>query len=182
MSSASLSSSVASMRTAVLRAYRELYWLVTRKHADDARMVSLLRDAQMRIRAFDAREETTANAPTPTMQSTRAQDGLRELVSTVGFVRASTSRRGRREFGRDAKEVRRPGEDSVVDGGARRFVVRDGEVVDVNAAREDEDGRGGRGRVASAVLSREDAWAYHNRLIDRQHFGRRLKKYVPEPL
>ena len=43
-------------------------------------------------------------------------------------------------------------------------------------------GKSGRERVANGVLSREDAWAYHNRLIDRQHFGRRVKKFKPEPL
>jgi hypothetical protein len=85
-------------------------------------------------------------------------DGVRRLVGTVGYARAMTSRVGRRRFewDEDARE-------------ATRVVERTG-------------GKSGRERVANGVLSREDAWAYHNRLIDRQHFGRRLKKFKPEPL
>ena len=85
-------------------------------------------------------------------------DGVRRLVGTVGYARAMTSRVGRRRFewDEDARE-------------ATRVVERTG-------------GKSGRERVANGVLSREDAWAYHNRLIDRQHFGRRLRKFKPEPL
>lgn len=92
--------------------------------------------------------------------TTRADvaDGVRALVGTVGYARAMTSKVGRRRFDWD--------EDARA---ATRVVER---------AR----GKSGRERVASGVLSREDAWAYHNRLIDRQHFGRRLKKFKPEPL
>ena len=57
---------------------------------------------------------------------------------------------------------------------------------DARAATRVAERRGRERADASAsrtsVLSREDAWAYHNRLIDRQHFGRRLKKFKPEPL
>lgn len=76
-------------------------------------------------------------------------------------------------FGEDAraKTLERDG-----GGGARRYVVRDGALV--------EEGGGGAAanRVASGILSHEDAWKYHNKLIDRQHYGRRLKKFKPEPL
>jgi coproporphyrinogen III oxidase len=136
---------------------------VTRKHATNAQFVDALERARRTIRARASEASTSASA----------QDGLRELMSTVGFVRASTGRRGRRMFGEDAraKTLERDG-----GGGARRYVVRDGALVE-------EGGVGAAAnRVASGILSHEDAWKYHNKLIDRQHYGRRLKKFKPEPL
>jgi len=123
-------------------------------------MVDILRDAATRIRA-NARASTS---------SPDVVDGLRTLTSTVGYVRASTSRVGRRRFGWEAESRE-----------VSRFVARGGEVV-AETTEDARDGAEGRGRVATGILSREEAWAYHNRLIDRQHFGRRLKKYRPEPL
>lgn len=121
-------------------------------------MRALLDDAAMRIRANATKDPS----------SVEVQDGIRALASTVGFVRASTSGRGRRTFGEAGAVVSRTD--------ARgRYVLREGELID---AESDE----GRKRVATGVLSHEEAWAYHNRLIDRQHFGRRLKKFKPEPL
>ena len=121
-------------------------------------MRALLDDAAMRIRGNATKDPS----------SVEVQDGIRTLASTVAFVRASTSGRGRRTFGEAGTVVSR------ADAG-RRYVLRDGELID---AESDE----GRKRVATGVLSHEEAWAYHNRLIDRQHFGRRLKKFKPEPL
>jgi hypothetical protein len=123
-------------------------------------MLDILRDAATRIRA-NARASTS---------SPDVVDGLRTLTSTVGYVRASTSRVGRRRFGWEAESRE-----------VSRFVARGGEVV-AETTEDARDGAEGRGRVATGILSREEAWAYHNRLIDRQHFGRRLKKYRPEPL
>lgn len=123
-------------------------------------MVDILRDAATRIRA-NARASTS---------SPDVVDGLRTLTSTVGYVRASTSRVGRRRFGWEAESRE-----------VSRFVARGGEVV-AETTEDARDGAEARGRVATGILSREEAWAYHNRLIDRQHFGRRLKKYRPEPL
>jgi hypothetical protein len=76
-------------------------------------------------------------------------------------------------FGEEAraKTLERDGDGG---GASRRYVVRDGTLVEEHAAAAN--------RVASGILSHEDAWKYHNKLIDRQHFGRRLKKFKPEPL
>ena len=137
-----------------------MYWLITRRHAADERMLDILRDAATRIRA-----NARASSSSPDVA-----DGVRTLVSTVGYVRASTSRVGRRRFGWEAESRE-----------VSRFVARGGEVV-AETTDDEGDGPKGRGRVATGILSREEAWAYHNRLIDRQHFGRRLKKYRPEPL
>ena len=137
-----------------------MYWLVTRRHAADERMLDILRDAATRIRA-----NARASSSSPDVA-----DGVRTLVSTVGYVRASTSRVGRRRFGWEAESRE-----------VSRFVARGGEVV-AETTDDEGDRAKGRGRVATGILSREEAWAYHNRLIDRQHFGRRLKKYRPEPL
>jgi len=123
-------------------------------------MVDILRDAATRIRA-NARASTS---------SPDVVDGLRTLTSTVGYVRASTSRVGRRRFGWEAESRE-----------VSRFVARGGGEV-AETTEDARDGAEARGRVATGILSREEAWAYHNRLIDRQHFGRRLKKYRPEPL
>jgi len=87
-------------------------------------------------------------------------DGARRMASAVGYARATTARARRRRFEWD----------------------EDARAATRVAERERAGGNGGRERVATSVLSREDAWAYHNRLIDRQHFGRRLKKFKPEPL
>ena len=123
-------------------------------------MLDILRDAATRIRA-----NARASSSSPDVA-----DGVRTLVSTVGYVRASTSRVGRRRFGWEAESRE-----------VSRFVARGGEVV-AETTDDEGDRAKGRGRVATGILSREEAWAYHNRLIDRQHFGRRLKKYRPEPL
>ena len=83
---------------------------MTRKHATNAQFVDALERARRTIRARASEASTSASA----------QDGLRELMSTVGFVRASTGRRGRRMFGEDAraKTLERDG-----GGGARRESV-----------------------------------------------------------
>lgn len=133
--------------------------MCARRCAGDERAGALVEEARRRIRA-------RADAA---VGSDAVVDGARELASTIGYARTIAKRFGRRTFAWD--EAAR---------GVTRFVARDGRV---EAADEgDARGREGRGRVATGVLSREEAWAYHNRLIDRQHFGRRLKKYMPEPL
>ena len=133
--------------------------MCTRRCAGDERAVTLVEEARRRIRA-NARVVSGSDG---------AVDGARELASTVGYARMIAKRVGRRTFAWD--EATR---------GVTRFVARVGRVE--AASGRDEDGPTPRGRVATGVLSHEEAWSYHNRLIDRQHFGRRLKKYMPEPL
>lgn len=101
--------------------------------------------------------------------SASASDGIKALASAIGYARTVARGRSRRRFAWDEAYAR-----------ATRFVVRDGRVE--TARRREDEGGNERSRVATGILSREDAWAYHNRLIDRQHFGRRLKKFIPEPL
>ena len=56
------------------------------------------------------------------------------------------------------------------------FVLRDGELVEKRAETKGN-------RVTNGVLSNEEAWTMHERLIRRQHFGRRLPNgWTPEPM
>ena len=81
-------------------------------------MLDILRDAATRIRA-----NARASSSSPDVA-----DGVRTLVSTVGYVRASTSRVGRRRFGWEAESRE-----------VSRFVARGGEVV---AETTDDEGDG----------------------------------------
>lgn len=133
-----------------------MFWLATRARERSEDATKALARARVEIRSnSDARE-----------------DKVQELEKVVMFVRCVTPRRTRRVFDEE-KRLR------ATTRGGERFVTRDGVVV---AVESEDDGKRERGRVASSVLSHEDAWKRQNALIDRQHFGRRLKKFIPEPL
>ena len=79
-------------------------------------MLDILRDAATRIRA-----NARASSSSPDVA-----DGVRTLVSTVGYVRASTSRVGRRAREKEDARETRSRRASVVRAGitdARRVVV-----------------------------------------------------------
>lgn len=87
----------------------------------------------------------------------RLHDLRRDLEGRIAFLKSITPRK--------------PGDSEEREVG--RFVVRGGEVVQGEAEADQ--------RVASSVLSWEDAYKKHYQLMRRQYFGRTPPKH-PEPL